>query len=144
MTENSILAQEGHDFAVKIVKFLKEKTLKWKKETNITFSLSDPPSDYVCYKLLKIDKDNFGTIKDVTDKDHYTKTYHIDKKEEIKPLDKLKLEGEFENLSGEGMISAIKISENKNSIENLTQYIKFAYENNHYIEFDENIENTTL
>ena len=134
MTGKTELEPEGHDFAIKIVKFLKEKTLKWKKELNITFSLSDPPSNYVCSKLIKLDKENYGTIKDITDKTYYTNSYHIDEKEEISPFDKLKFEGEFQNLSGEGTVSAIKIKTKKN----IEDYIKYIYDNDLYVEFDIN------
>ena len=63
---------EGHEFALKVMKHLRETTDKWKKETNIGFALYGTPAESLCYKFARIDKEKFGTIEDVTDKGYYT------------------------------------------------------------------------
>ena len=63
---------EGHDFALKVMKYLRGATDKWKKETNIGFALYGTPAESLCYKFARLDKEKFGTIKDVTDKGYYT------------------------------------------------------------------------
>ena len=59
---------EGHEFALKVMKHLRETTDKWKKETNIGFALYGTPAESLCYKFARVDKEQFGTIEDVTDK----------------------------------------------------------------------------
>ena len=90
---------EGHDFAIKVMKHLKDKLESWKKETNIGFALYGNPAESLCYEFAKIDKERFGTIKDVTDKGYYTNSYHVDVREHINAIDKLKFESEFQSLS---------------------------------------------
>lgn len=58
---------EGHDFALKVMKYLRGATDKWKKETNIGFALYGTPAESLCYKFARLDKEKFGTIKDVTE-----------------------------------------------------------------------------
>ena len=62
----------GREFAMKVMNHLRETTDKWKAETNIGFALYGTPAESLCYKFARIDKQRFGTIKDVTDKGYYT------------------------------------------------------------------------
>ena len=128
--------KEGHDFAIKVMKYLKETTEKWKKETNIGFALYGTPAESLCYKFAKIDKERFGTIKDVTDKGYYTNSYHVDVREHINAFEKLKFESEFQSLSRGGAISYVEIPNMKNNIEALEELVKFIYDNIQYAEFN--------
>ncbi len=78
MTGESQTTEKGHQFAIKLMKRLREATDKWKKETNIGFALYGTPAESLCYKFARIDKEKFGIIKDVTDKGYYTNSYHVD------------------------------------------------------------------
>ena len=127
-------APEGHDFAIKVMKYMKDKTLKWRKETNIGFSLYGTPAESLCYRFARIDKERFGTIEDVTDKGYYTNSYHVDVREKIDAFEKLKFESEFQQLSGGGAISYVEIPNMKNNIPALETLIKYIYENIQYAE----------
>ena len=127
-------APEGHDFAIKVMQYMKDKTLKWRKETNIGFSLYGTPAESLCYRFAKIDKERFGTIEDVTDKGYYTNSYHVDVREKIDAFEKLKFESEFQQLSGGGAISYVEIPNMKNNIPALETLIKYIYENIQYAE----------
>ncbi|MBR0428285.1 MAG: anaerobic ribonucleoside-triphosphate reductase [Clostridia bacterium] len=127
-------APEGHDFAIKVMQYMKDKTLKWRKETNIGFSLYGTPAESLCYSFAKIDKERFGTIEDVTDKGYYTNSYHVDVREKIDAFEKLKFESEFQQLSGGGAISYVEIPNMKNNIPALETLIKYIYENIQYAE----------
>ena len=127
-------APEGHDFAIKVMKYMKDKTLKWRKETNIGFSLYGTPAESLCYRFARIDKERFGTIEDVTDKGYYTNSYHVDVREKIDAFEKLKFESEFQQLSAGGAISYVEIPNMKNNIPALKTLIKYIYENIQYAE----------
>lgn len=127
---------EGHDFAIKVMKYLKETTARWKKETNIGFALYGTPAESLCYKFARIDKEKFGTIKDVTDKGYYTNSYHIDVREKIDAFDKLSFESEFQDLSTGGAISYVEIPNMQNNIQALETAVKFIYDNITYAEFN--------
>ena len=80
---------EGHDFAIRVMRHLRETVNRWKAETNIGFALYGTPAESLCYKFARIDKEKFGTIKDVTDKGYYTNSYHVDVREKIDAFAKL-------------------------------------------------------
>ena len=136
MTGVSHTEQKGHDFAIRVMKHLREMTDKWKKETNIGFALYGTPAESLCYKFARIDKEKFGTIKDVTDKGYYTNSYHVDVRERIDAFEKLSFESEFQKISSGGAISYIEIPNMQNNIEALETAVKFIYDNIQYAEFN--------
>ena len=127
---------EGHDFAIKVIQYLRDTAARWKKETNIGFALYGTPAESLCYKFARIDKEKFGTIKDVTDKGYYTNSYHVDVREKIDAFDKLTFESEFQKISTGGCISYVEIPNMQNNIDALESLVKFIYDNIQYAEFN--------
>ena len=127
---------EGHEFALKVMRHLRETTDKWKKETNIGFALYGTPAESLCYKFARIDKEKFGTIKDVTDKGYYTNSYHVDVREKIDAFEKLKFESEFQKISSGGAISYVEIPNMQHNLIALETAVKFIYDNIQYAEFN--------
>ena len=127
---------EGHDFALKVMKYLRGATDKWKKETNIGFALYGTPAESLCYKFARLDKEKFGTIKDVTDKGYYTNSYHVDVREKIDAFEKLSFESEFQKISSGGAISYVEIPNMQHNIIALETAVKFIYDNIQYAEFN--------
>ena len=128
--------EEGHEFALRVMKHLREKTEEWKKETGIGFGLYGTPAESLCYRFARIDKEKFGTIEDVTDKGYYTNSYHVDVREKIDAFKKLAFESEFQNISSGGAISYIEIPNMQKNLQALEDIVKFIYENIQYAEFN--------
>ena len=127
---------EGHEFALKVMKHLRETTDKWKKETNIGFALYGTPAESLCYKFARIDKEKFGTIEDVTDKGYYTNSYHVDVREKIDAFEKLTFESEFQKISSGGAISYVEIPNMQHNLIALETAVKYIYDNIQYAEFN--------
>ena len=87
-------------------------------------------------KNVRIDREKFGTIKDITDKGYYTNSYHVDVREEIDAFEKLRFESEFQTLSLGGAISYIELPNMNNNPEALETIVKFIYNNIQYAEFN--------
>ena len=136
MTGLSHTSKEGHDFAIKLMKKLRDTTKRWKQETGLGFALYGTPAESLCYKFAKIDKEKFGTIEDITDKGYYTNSYHVDVRENIDAFEKLRFESEFQTLSTGGAISYIELPNMNNNPEALETVVKFIYNNIQYAEFN--------
>ena len=126
----------GKEFALKVMKKLRAKCETWKKETGIGFGLYGTPAESLCYRFARIDKEKFGSIKDVSDKGYYTNSYHVDVREEIDAFKKLEFESEFQEISSGGAISYVEIPNMQNNLEALEELVKFIYENIQYAEFN--------
>ena len=120
----------GKAFATEVMKKMKEKCDKWKDETGLAFELYATPAYEVGAELIDKDYETFGKIKDITDKDSYTDSYHINEKDSISIEEKLKIEAEFEKLSSGGGMSIVNVEKDMDKLE---QVIKLAYDNIVYL-----------
>lgn len=129
----SHMSPEGHEFAIKIMKKLRDTVDSWKKDTGLGFVLYATPTESLSYRFARIDKENFGIIKDVTDKGYYTNSYFDDSKENVDKLLKLKHEAEFQAYCSGGSICRYQIENEKE--QELEDIVKFIYNNVIYMEF---------
>ncbi len=136
MTGVSHTQEGGKEFALKVMKHLRETTDRWKKETGIGFALYGTPAESLCYRFARIDKQRFGTIKDVTDKGYYTNSYHVDVRENIDAFSKFTFESQFQKISSGGAISYVEIPNMRNNLEALEDVVRFIYDNIQYAEFN--------
>ena len=119
------IIQRRKEFAIKIVKYLKETVEKWKKASGLGFCLYGETSQKVCKTFERIDKERFGVIKNVTDKEKYTSSYHASEDEKIDYKEKLAFESVFQKLSLGGVVSQIP-SEYIGELSDKEEFIKFA------------------
>ena len=82
----------------------------------------------------QIDKEKFGTIQNVTDKEAYTSSYHVNKNEDIELQKKLLFESEFQKLSLGGGVSQLDASNIKDD-EETEDLVRFIYNNVQCIEY---------
>ena len=126
----------GEEFALRVMKYMRQRTDEWKKKTNIGFALYGTPAESLCYRFARIDKKRFGTIKDVTDKGYYTNSYHVDVREKIDAFKKFKFEAQFQPISSGGCISYVEIPNLTNNTKAIEEVVKFIYDNIQYAEFN--------
>ena len=136
MTGHSHTDEEGQEFALTLMNFLREICDKWKEETNIGFSLYGTPAESLCYRFARIDKEKYGEIKDITDKGYYTNSYHVDVREPISAFDKFTFESQFQSISNGGCISYCEIPNVGVNLKALEDMVKFIYDNIQYAEFN--------
>ena len=136
MTGESHTSPKGTEFALALMNRLNNATRKWKAETGLGFGLYGSPAESLCYRFAKIDKKKYGSIKDITDKEYYTNSYHVDVREEIDAFSKLKFESQFQSISTGGCISYIEANTFGNNLTALKQLVNFIYHNIQYAEFN--------
>lgn len=136
MTGKTHTTIEGQEFALKVMKKLRNAVDTWKEETGLGFGLYGTPAESLCYRFAKIDLAKYGSIKDVTDKGYYTNSYHVDVREEIDAFSKLKFESQFQPISTGGCISYIEIPNMNHNIDAMEKLINFYYHNIQYAEFN--------
>ena len=127
---------EGKEFALRVIRRLREACDTWKKETGLGFALYGTPAESLCYRFARIDKEKFGSIKDITDKGYYTNSYHVDVRENIDAFEKLAFESEFQPISSGGAISYVEIPNITHNLDALEDVVKFIYDNIQYAEFN--------
>ena len=126
----------GEEFALKVMNRMRAACDKWKADTGLGFGLYGTPAESLCYRFARIDKERFGTIKDVTDKGYYTNSYHVDVREKIDAFSKFRFESQFQTISSGGAISYVEIPNMRNNLDALAEVVRYIYENIQYAEFN--------
>ncbi len=126
----------GKEFALSVMQHMNDMCNKWKKDTNIDFSLYGTPLESTTYKFAKCLQKRFGIIPGVTDRNYITNSYHVNVREKIDAFTKLKFESEFQKLSPGGAISYVEVPNMQDNIPAVLQVMKFIYDNIMYAELN--------
>ena len=127
---------EGEALGLEIMKKLNEYTAKWKAAECIDYSLYGTPLESTTYKFAKCLQKRFGIVKNVTDKNYITNSYHVHVTEPIDAFDKLALEAKFQALSPGGAISYVEVPNMQNNLDAVISVMQFIYDNIMYAELN--------
>lgn len=136
MIGKSHTTPEGQEFGLAVMQHLNDACTKWKKETNIDFSVYGTPMESTTYKFAKCLQERFGIIPHVTDKNYITNSYHVHVTEDINAFDKLTLESKFQKLSPGGAISYVEVPNMQNNIQAVLALMKHIYNTIMYAELN--------
>lgn len=137
MTGESNTSEIGSRFADKVMSYLEKKTIEWRKIDGLHgCSLYGTPSESLCYKFAMKTQKRFGVICDVTDKEWFTNSYHVNVMETIDAFSKLKFEANFQRKSKGGAVSYIEVPNMDKNLEALSQIVDYMYETIQYAEIN--------
>jgi len=127
---------KGTPFALEVMQHMNDMCTKWKKESDIDFSLYGTPLESTTYRFAKCLQNRFGIIPGVTDKSYITNSYHIHVTEEIDAFSKLAFEAKFQKLSPGGAISYVEVPNMQDNIPAVLSLMQFIYDNIMYAELN--------
>ena len=102
-------SEESQNLGLDIVSFMREKMDKEAEKTKLNFSLIATPAEGLSGRFVKIDKQVYGEIPGVTDRDYYTNSFHVPVYYDINAFDKIKIEGPYHALTNAGHISYVEL-----------------------------------
>ena len=82
---------------------------EFRDKYHLNYSILATPAESLAGRFLRIDKNEFGVIKNVTDRDYYVNSFHIDVKKEISLFDKIRKEAPFHKLTKGGHITYVEL-----------------------------------
>ena len=136
MTGKSHTDPSATGFALSVMQHLNDACEKWRKETNIDFSLYGSPIESTTYKFAKCLQKRFGVIEGITDESSITNSYHVNVREKIDAFDKLSFESQFQKLSPGGAVSYVEVPNMNNNIPAVLAVMKHIYNNIMYAELN--------
>ncbi len=102
-------SKEAQNLGLEIVGFMRKKMDDESKKTGLNYSLLATPAEGLSGRFVKIDRERFGVIEGVTDREYYTNSFHIPVYYNIGAFDKIKLEAPYHNLTNAGHISYVEL-----------------------------------
>ncbi len=70
-------SEESQKLGIKIISHMRDRISDIAADKNLNYSLLATPAEGLSGKFIKKDREQFGRIKDITDKDYYTNSSHI-------------------------------------------------------------------
>ncbi|MGM7423283.1 anaerobic ribonucleoside-triphosphate reductase [Cellulosimicrobium sp. CpK407] len=76
----------------------------WTARTGYRISVYATPSESLTDRFCRLDRERFGAVPDITDKDYYTNSFHYDVRKNPTPFEKLDFEAEYARYTSGGFI----------------------------------------
>lgn len=79
------------------------------EQMKLNFSLIATPAEGLSGRFVKIDRQRFGVIPGITDRDYYTNSFHIPVYYDINAFEKIRLEAPYHALTNGGHITYVEL-----------------------------------
>ncbi len=98
------------------------------RKTGFNYSLIATPAEGLSGRFVRIDKEKYGIIEGVTDRDYYTNSFHVPVYYNISAFDKIRLEAPYHALTNGGHISYVELDgdpcKNLDAFEKVVRFMK--------------------
>ncbi len=82
---------------------------EYKAKYNLNYSVLATPAEGLSGRFTRMDRKRYGIIEGVTDRDYYVNSFHIDVKEPVSIIEKIKLEAPFPAVTRGGHITYVEL-----------------------------------
>lgn len=102
-------SKEAQELGLMIVAYMRKRMDEEARRTGLNWSVIATPAEGLSGRFVKIDREKFGNIPGVTDRDFYTNSFHVPVYYNIGAFDKIKIEAPYHELTNGGHISYIEL-----------------------------------
>ena len=102
-------SREAQSLGLEIVGFMRKRMDEATKATGFNYTLIATPAEGLSGRFVRIDRERFGEIEGVTDREYYTNSFHIPVYYNISAFDKIKLEAPYHALTNAGHITYVEL-----------------------------------
>lgn len=115
LNEASILAtgksiSQDNTWAIDVMKHINEYITRIKKEDNILYAIYGTPAESLCHLQVEQFKKKYGVIKNVSDHEYMSNSFHCCVRDELTPVEKQDIEYPLYHLCSGGRIQYVKYS----------------------------------
>lgn len=100
---------EAQELGLSIVSHMRERIDKESEKRGLNFSLIATPAEGLSGRFVRMDREKYGVIEGVTDRDYYTNSFHVPVYYKIPAFKKIEIEAPYHNLTNGGHISYIEL-----------------------------------
>ena len=118
---------EALDLGLKIIQHMRKRADQFSEEYDLNIVLYGTPAEGLSGRFIAQDRELFGNIPGVTDKEYYTNSFHVPVNYALPLFDKIRIEGKFHHLCNAGHISYVELSapplENVAAVEKIIRHM---------------------
>ena len=115
-------SEDSQKLGLEIIGHMRDFCDRKAEKTKLNYSLLATPAEGLSGRFVRIDRNRFGKIPGVTDKEYYTNSFHVPVYFNITIFDKIRLEAPYHALTNAGHISYVEMD--GDTAANLDAFIK--------------------
>lgn len=121
-------SEVAQNLGLDIVSHMRKRMDDLSQKTHMNFTLLATPAEGLSGRFVRMDRERFGSIEGITDKEYYTNSFHIPVYYPISAYKKIQLEAPYHALTNAGHITYIELdgdpSTNLDAFEKVIRYMK--------------------
>lgn len=102
-------SEEARNLGLEIVSFMRGRCDELSEKYKLNFTLLATPAEGLSGRFIRMDKEKFGEIPGVTDREYYTNSFHVPVYFNISAYDKIKIEAPYHALTNAGHITYVEL-----------------------------------
>ena len=102
-------SEESQNLGLEIIGAMRSFTDKLARERGLNYSLIATPAEGLSGRFIRLDKEKFGIIPGVTERDYYTNSFHVPVYHPCSAFHKLSIEAPYHALTNAGHISYVEM-----------------------------------
>lgn len=119
---------EAQRLGLEIIGHMRSYCDKISQERHLNYTLIATPAEGLSGRFVRLDRERYGSIPGVTDRDYYTNGFHVPVYYPISAFDKIRIEAPYHALTNGGHISYIELdgdpTENLEAFESVIRFMK--------------------
>ena len=121
-------SEEARELGMEIIAAMRSRMDLEAQRTGLNFSLLATPAEGLSGRFVRMDKEKYGVIEGVTDRNYYTNSFHVPVHFPIRAVDKIRIEAPYHELTNGGHISYIEMNgdplQNLSALEKVVRFMK--------------------
>ena len=102
-------SEESQKLGLEIVSYMRRRMDEESEKTGLNFTLLATPAEGLSGRFLRIDKELYGELPGITDRDYYTNSFHVPVYYPIQAYKKIRTEAPYHALTNAGHISYVEL-----------------------------------
>lgn len=123
-------SKASQNLGLEIVGHMRSYLDKLSQKRQMNYTLLATPAEGLSGRFVKMDRERFGKIEGITDRDYYTNSFHVPVYYETDAFNKIDLEAPYHALTNAGHISYIELdgdpTQNLDAFESVIRHMKDA------------------
>ena len=121
-------SKESQKLGLEIIGHMRKRMDEESEKTGLNFTLLATPAEGLSGRFLRIDRQQYGILPGITDRDYYTNSFHVPVYYSIRAFEKIRIEAPYHALTNAGHISYVEMdgdtSKNLEAFETVIRFMK--------------------
>lgn len=127
--EGHARSEEAWQSLSDVLKIMNEVVEEYKVRYKLNYSVLATPAEGLSGRFTRSDRRKYGVIAGVNDRDYYVNSFHIDVKEPVSIVEKIRLEAPFHQLTKGGHITYVELDgEAKKNVVSILKIVKVMHD----------------